>query len=299
MKNLLCMIMAVCLIVSVYGEETQETDYPAQHKSLVENHEVIPVEVTVQYLVGENGTQEEIIETMDALRQLAASITVDCENDYEKARAISAWVAENIFYDRVARDTEVTLETINLKNVLELRRSVCSGYANLTAALIAAEGILSVTVLGNTSFNEENPTGNPHEWSAFWYETENRWVFLDSGWDSSNYYDGEYVSRDRRVKHFDISAEEFSKDHRARKAEFRDWFDEQLKNQLPAVNGISEDLEVLAETEEAGTGVSARNREKPRETTSSSTPGLWYIISGCTGVCVFGVFVLVFAKGKK
>ncbi|MCL1903186.1 MAG: transglutaminase-like domain-containing protein [Oscillospiraceae bacterium] len=236
MKRLLCIITAIfvgCFTISVYSDEigdTEEIDYPALHMSLVGNHEIIPWEVTIQYLIGESERQEDIVETQKKIRDLAASVTEGIDGDYEKARAISAWVAENIFYDRVARDNEVTLETINLKNVLELRRTVCSGYANLTAALLAAEGIKSVTVLGNTSFNDENPTGNPHEWTAFWYEGEERWVLLDSGWDSFNYYDGEYVERERRVKFFDLSAEGFSEDHRARKAEFRDWFNGQSAN---------------------------------------------------------------------
>ena len=267
----------------------EEPDYAALHIMQVENHAVIPDMVTAQYLVGDDPNPGDIAATLDELRSLAVSIVGGYDNDYDKARAISAWVADNLHYDRHARDTDVNFETIALKNVIQTRKTVCSGYANLTAALLAAAGMKSVTVLGNTSFDESNPTGNPHEWTAFWYVAENRWVLLDSGWDSFNYYDGEYVKIDSRTKHFDLSAEGFSHTHRARKAEFRDWF---------AVSDSDMQLETVAESAEFTAAVKekARVRNDSESQAQSESAGAAISVFAFIVIAVI-VFVLFFVAG--
>jgi hypothetical protein len=200
-----------------------------KHESIIKNFTTMPPEVTAQYLAGENASRQDIEAALNKIRVLAEEITAGIDDDYDKARAISGWVADNIHYDRVARDTEVTVETIQLDNVVELKRSTCSGYANLTAALYSAVGLKAITVLGvaislsdyDTLLNESD---RHHEWTAFWYEKENRWVSADSGWDSANYYDGNYEKKIAPRKYFDISPLALAQNHLIKKAEFRDYF---------------------------------------------------------------------------
>jgi transglutaminase/protease-like cytokinesis protein 3 len=291
MKKLICIIISLCLMIfPVYSQAEEPPDYGEQHISIVENHSVIPVEVTIQYLMGEDAALEntdEIVETLKEIRRLAATITADYADDYDKARAISGWVADNLYYDNIAAEIEVDFETIALKNVMITRRTICSGYANLTAALLAAIGLKSVTILGFTSFNDdEGIVGNPHEWTAFWYESEQRWVLLDSGWDSWNYFDGEYVKLDAPRRFFDISPSHISNTHRARKAEFRDWFDERFI--------IFDETVTRVQTEQ--TGQTERFLDEPK--TAEESPLFLYIIIGIMAAVVIAGAVML-KRGKN
>jgi len=197
-----------------------------------ENYAETDLVLTVDYLVGENGSENEaeVINTLRKIKELSDSITEGIDSDYEKARAITKWVAENIYYDYAARDKDVTLDTIALNRVLDGKKTVCSGYANLTAALSEAAGLKAVTVIGaaaNLSQYRELPDIiQHHEWTAFWYEAESRWVIMDSGWDSGNVFkNGKYQQEIIAKRYFDASPLAFAQDHRADKVERRVYFD--------------------------------------------------------------------------
>jgi hypothetical protein len=203
-----------------------------RHVNVVENYTPVSAAVAAQYLVGD-GTRTQARETLDTIRRLAVEITAGLYCDYAKARAISGWVADNIFYDRDARDAaetpELITQTIALSNVLETRRTICSGYANLTAALLGAIDIKAVTVVGSAvslaDYEVILTETRHHEWTAFWYESENRWVMLDSGWDSWNYHENNnFVTRAAPRRYFDITAQAFAQTHRPIRAEYRDYF---------------------------------------------------------------------------
>ncbi|MCL2633173.1 MAG: transglutaminase domain-containing protein [Oscillospiraceae bacterium] len=206
-----------------------DNGFDERHISLAENHTEMPLIVTVQYLVNVSGTEEDVAETLSQIKAITAQVTDGLDNNYDKARAITGWVAENIYYDTDARDMEVTLETIALNKVLYDRKTVCAGYANLTAAMLEAAGLKAITVIGTAvQLNEyENlPTEDRHhEWTAFWYEEEARWVFMDSGWDSRNLYEhSRYNKTTAPKRYFDITPFAFSQNHRAFRAEHRDYF---------------------------------------------------------------------------
>jgi hypothetical protein len=96
--------------------------------------------------------------------------------------------------------------------------------------MLESIGIKAVTIIGNarslSDFDLLMTEPNRHEWTAFWYEDENRWVFLDSGWDSWNRYgeDGYETREDNPRKYFDITLETLAQTHRAERAEHRDYF---------------------------------------------------------------------------
>jgi len=203
----------------------------AEHNTYyTENYAETDLVLTADYLVGENGSENEADDTLRKIKELSDSITEGIDSDYEKARAITKWVAENIYYDYAARDKDVTLDTIALNRVLDGKKTVCAGYANLTAALSEAAGLKAVTVIGaaaNLSQYRELPDIiQHHEWTAFWYEAESRWVIMDSGWDSGNVFkNGKYYQEIIPKRYFDISPLAFAQDHRADKAERRVYFD--------------------------------------------------------------------------
>ncbi|MDR2532001.1 MAG: transglutaminase-like domain-containing protein [Oscillospiraceae bacterium] len=171
----------------------------------------------------------EISQTQALLREIVSEVTAGLDDDYQKAKALNHWVAENIVYDRDSRDNDVTEETVSIATTLRLRRSVCIGIANTYAALLETAGIKALNIKGGIASPME---GVPyellpektivHEWVAFWYDKENRWVYTDPTWDRQGFFEnGNYQHRPSVIKHFDISALALSFDHRGDRAELR------------------------------------------------------------------------------
>lgn len=209
-----------------------DNGYTVRGENAIKNRTVAPPQAAVLYLTGKTD-KETVKETLDALSALEKDITkgIPDDNIYEKAKAISVWVSKNIYYDRDASKTMVTNETVALCNVLETHRTVCAGYANIYSALLEAAGIQSVNLKGSTTTAgvtyEEFDTGvENHEWVAFWYPNENRWVYTDCTWDSGQYYEkGMYFDAPNKMKFFDITPLALSLDHRIDRAEQRFYFE--------------------------------------------------------------------------
>ncbi len=157
------------------------------------------------------------------IKELSDSIVGDETDDYMKLFLINKWVADNIYYD--FDNYYNGLQTFYTpKEVYQNRRTVCEGYANLTQALIWAQGIPCMKVhsyaLGlstSGSYTDENissPSAN-HATVEAW--TEGRWVIMDPTWDSPNSYrDGEYHSGTKYgdyYKYFDALPEFFAATH--------------------------------------------------------------------------------------
>jgi hypothetical protein len=221
--------------------------------SMIENYSTIPLAATVQYLIGESGTREDVEAVLDEISELVTEIISGIDSDYDKAKAISCWVSENIYYDKTARDTDVNLETVSLKNVLSTRKTICAGYANLTSAMLETAGLKAVTVIGSALAITDDEYDIPitvnrhHEWTAFWLEEDERWVLLDAGWDSWNFFEeGRLVLREAPRRYFDITSLAFAQNHRAVKAEYRDY--------LSAVDFDFTNFGISSSTDEADEG---------------------------------------------
>lgn len=74
---------------------------------------------------------------------LAAQITGNLGSDWEKAKAITRWVAANIRYDDSAAN-----RNRGALQALQSRTGVCEDYAALSAALARAVGVPARVVFG-------------------------------------------------------------------------------------------------------------------------------------------------------
>ena len=113
-------------------------------------------------------------------------ITAGLSGDYEKAQAIHRWVAENVVYDYEYFRGQKEHTYLSSEDVLEHKLAVCSGYANLTRALLQAQGIPAVYVHGTAG-------GDGHAWNAAYID--GRWVWIDSTWGrpgNGAFYDPRY-----------------------------------------------------------------------------------------------------------
>lgn len=206
---------------------------PADTESFIEATEKavsapreLPAEGTQTYIDHKRDT-ERMKSVLEQVRSISDEVCAGLSDDYEKFHALSRWVSANIAYDYDAREN-VTDETLCLSHVLEKHRTVCGGYANLLAALCAAQNIPCTLVRGEASpgecFADPLSKGAYHEW--LFAEINGRRVWADAVWNSANYYArGEYYMYESNCeKYFDITPEALSQDHIAHFSETRDYF---------------------------------------------------------------------------
>ncbi len=208
-------------------EPIDTADIAERNLYLAETPLALPLEGVLQYITPD-GDAEKAREVMAQAEEISDRICEGITEDYDKALAISKWIAENIYYDFDARDNSVTTETISLSHVLETHRTVCGGFSNIFCALCAAQGITAYNIQGEAindvldSFAESG-RGNRHEWN--YAVIDGRGIWVDACWDTYNFYiDGVYVSDKTRVKYFDITNTVLSYDHRARICQSRDYY---------------------------------------------------------------------------
>ena len=186
----------------------------------------IPKAAVTEYIMT-GGTADERAEVLAQVQDISDRVCEGLLTDYDKARALSAWVARNIYYDYVAFESEVTVKTLSLANTLELKRTVCGGYANLYAALCQAQGISchvvkGTVIQGGGTFADGGHEAPSHEWNVI--QLDGRHVWVDNLWNTSNGYDGEYYLGDQTYRYFDISDECMAINHRAERVEIREFF---------------------------------------------------------------------------
>lgn len=162
--------------------------------------------------------------------EISDEICEGLDSDYDKLRAISRWVSENIYYDNPAHDAGIPEECLSLEYMLEKHSSVCGGYSNMTSALCAAQGIRCYNikgkaVLGDVTYAENPDIGGYHEWN--YAVIDGRVIWIDSGWNSYNYFrsSGAYEHNGIGFKYFDIGIETFSQNHICGTAEYRDYYE--------------------------------------------------------------------------
>ena len=223
------------------------------------------------------------------------------------------WIGDNIYYDHVAAETSVTMDTVAVHNVLERRRTTCAGFANTFSALLETAGIRSVNLKGAAVAGDitypDLPTGTEnHEFSAFWYEKEQRWVYCDACWTSNNHYRGEEYETEinNRTKYFDVTGEAFALNHRIDKAEER-FYTKALTALTPETKETETEPETEASTEKKTEKESAENTagaitaaDENKIEPDAETNLAPYIILGLTGVMVIGAgIILAVQKNKK
>ena len=183
--------------------------------------------------IDDNLDERVIAATLDAIRAKASEITDGIDSEEQKAKLISAWVADNIYYEDAESGAAggVDLSTIALKNVWALHRTVCGGYSNLCEVMLQSVGIKTVHLSGGVvspgkcSYEQLAQKTVVHEWLAFYSTEQQHWVTVDPTWDSGNTYSkGEAHRAAVASEYFEITPELLSQTHRADTAESRDYF---------------------------------------------------------------------------
>ncbi|MBI2171818.1 MAG: hypothetical protein HYU30_07355 [Chloroflexi bacterium] len=118
-----------------------------------------------------------------SIKALASYLVSPAQDDVEKARAIYRWITDNIAYD-FASYLSKRYPDQSAEAVMKRRTGVCSGYANLFAALGKAAGLQVEVISGwskgyayvnNTLDEEPNHAWNAVRLDGGWYLVESTW----------------------------------------------------------------------------------------------------------------------------
>ena len=136
----------------------------------------------------------------EELRQAALQAVAGCTTQYDKIKAIMAFVADRTYYDYYAYYNNKP-SYWSPYEVYEQKRAMCSGYASLMRTLCISIGIPCMDL-----------EGHAHEYNAV-YDSENgKWIFADATWCSRNSYsvDKEWEYQGYSDRYFDLSPEEIA-----------------------------------------------------------------------------------------
>lgn len=229
----LCLSLFACNI-SVYAADA----LPAvveQNTSKMEHINDHGAEFVVDY-ISESWDYNTVESILNQVKTLSDEICSGCGDDYEKICAMADYVSSTLSYDLDAKHNAVTFDVISLENVLEKKRTTCAGFSNLFSSMCNAQGLYCVNIRGSavspsdgiysSNLDDENTVMN-HEWTAVYYDAEQRWVYVDCTWDCTNYYENSEFRYGGSVRttYRDISLENISKDHKAVIVDHREFFD--------------------------------------------------------------------------
>ncbi len=151
-------------------------------------------------------------------QEIASKITEGLTTDTEKTRAIYRWMSEHIGYD--VQVFKLSLEGTPITNVsaestLQRRRGVCSGYADLFAAMGGHVGLTVKSVDGfakGWGYKEGQTSTVPnHAWNAILID--GRWKLVDVTWAAGSVTnDLRYIKR-FKDEYFFPEPTEFVKKH--------------------------------------------------------------------------------------
>jgi hypothetical protein len=239
-KSIFCITIVILFVFSLFNLSSyvHADAIPAvieQNISKMDKVSDHGAEFVVDY-ISESWDYETVENILGQIKSLSDELCAGCVNDYDKICILADYVSSNIAYDFDAKHNAVTFDVISLENVLQKKRTTCAGFSNLFSALCNAQGLYCVNIRGSAvssedgvyadSLDDENTVMN-HEWTAVYYNDEQRWVYVDCTWNSTNTYkNGEFFySSAPRTKYLDISIENLSQDHKAIIVEHREFFD--------------------------------------------------------------------------
>ena len=135
----------------------------------------------------------------------AAEITKGLTDPYDKAKAIFDWVTYNVASAYEGKYDSDPVWILNNKT------SICSGYTNLTNALLRSVGIPALFTVGAAGHNANNMYN--HGWTTAFIDQ--RPIFIDSTWGSWNTFEnGKFNWKDHNSPSwFDTSLHKFSETH--------------------------------------------------------------------------------------
>ncbi len=129
----------------------------------------------------------------DSPEALAKAMCQNLKTDRDKARAIFAWIADNVRYDFKSMDfvppkgmSRAELEATRIERTYKKGKGVCEDYSVLYKHMAGAVGLECVLVSGNSRSLMRSTLGD-HAWNAV--KIDGKWQLLDATW-GAGYVEG-------------------------------------------------------------------------------------------------------------
>lgn len=129
-----------------------------------------------------------LVET-SSIPRLSAYLTKPAANEVERVRALHTWITHNIRYDETievnspwSAPEEMKLQ--HAETVLQNRKGVCLGYAQLFAAMAQAAGLQTAVVSGMVKEPDGYIPRIGHAWIAV--QIDKKWFLCDPTWDAQS-----------------------------------------------------------------------------------------------------------------
>ena len=119
--------------------------------------------------------------TLD-VKYLARFLRAGALSDEKTVETFYYWIHQNIEYDvELSKKDNLTKTDVSVLKVLENKKSICAGYANLFFELCQAVKIECVVVEGVAQIDNDK-TAQPHAWNAV--KINDKWKLIDAAWGS-------------------------------------------------------------------------------------------------------------------
>ena len=150
------------------------------------------------------------------VNELAAYLAGPATNDLEKVRSFYVWIAENITYDvrTFLHYNPNRYQKVAPNEVLDKRKAVCQGYAELFQAMCQLNDIPCYLIPGySKGFNVGNKdfAHADHAWNAV--NIDGQWHLLDVTWGSGGLTDQLKFVKEFNEAYFLTAPEIFIRDH--------------------------------------------------------------------------------------
>jgi len=153
----------------------------------------------------------------NSIQELANYLAKPAQNNFETVRSFYVWMAENIEYDVDLFRRYQSGVSLNVapQAVLDRKRAVCQGYAELFIALCEEVGIDSRLVPGySKGFGNQNRTDfslADHAWNAV--QIDQKWYLLDVTWGAGGLNEKMQYQAKFTEKYFLAAPDKFVTDH--------------------------------------------------------------------------------------
>lgn len=158
-----------------------------------------------------------------SIKTTAARVVEDCQSDYDKALEIHDYICKNFYYDKEMASRDV-IAVESAAEVMLSHTGVCSGFANVYAAMCRSVGLPCAVVtgvalgdsMGISEWTEEvmNKKYANHAWNEVY--VDGRWMIVDTTWDCLNVFENNQKISKNDISHlyFDANLRYFSTNHK-------------------------------------------------------------------------------------
>ena len=144
-------------------------------------------------------------------QQIADKLALNAKGDFDKAKLIYLWIAENIDYDVKALNSG-NFPDGSPEKTLKRKKAVCDGYARLYSAMAEYLGLEVEMINGFSKGHRDQKVSkkSDHSWNLLTINSKK--ILLDVTWGAGSTINNKFISKTNSY-YFDTNPYEFVFDH--------------------------------------------------------------------------------------